>query len=135
LQDVHTPAYTESTVAGSPAFALSYAKQGHVDISSEIGATYNVGLHETEDDSFGLRFRLGWLHNYSAGLKDTATFSGFTGATFTVHGASPPKDAAHAIAGFEQDLGAVALTLDAEVVLASTSQSVGAANAGIAYRW
>jgi hypothetical protein len=46
------------------------------------------------DEAFDLRLRHGWLHDCSAGLKDTATFSGIPGASFTVFGASPPKDRA-----------------------------------------
>jgi outer membrane autotransporter protein len=133
FQELHTPSYGESTVTGSPQFALNYTRQSHIDLTSEIGATYDSASRENKDQ-FDLRVRLGWLHDFAAGVKDTATFDQFDGAAFTVHGAAPPHDAAHAVIGIEEDLDAIALTLDAQGVLGPKSQSYGG-SAGFAYRW
>jgi autotransporter-associated beta strand protein len=135
LQQLDTPAHGEKTLSGSSQFALQYAKKGHTDINAELGAAYDSAFGGTSyGHLFSVHARLGWLHDFSAGISDTATFSGFTGATFTVFGAQPPKDAAHAKFGIEQDIGGLALSLDIQGIVGANSQTIGG-NAGISYRW
>lgn len=134
IQELHTPAYSESTNAGSPNFALSFAKKAHTDVTGEIGAEYDSTFGDTRVDPTVLHARLGWLHDFAAGISDSATFVGFPGATFTVHGAPPSKDAAHALLGIEQDYGGLVLTFNADGLVGTSSRSIGG-DAGIAYRW
>lgn len=133
VQELDTPAYAETTLAGSSNFALSYAKQNHTDLTSELGAEYDSGFPSRADGLLTTHLRLGWLHDYAGGLNDLATFEGFAGAIFTVRGTSPSKDAAHAVFGFEEDLGGLALTVDADALYGKSSHSYGG-RAGLAYR-
>jgi autotransporter-associated beta strand protein len=134
FQQLDTPSYGERTLTGSSQYALQYAKKGHSDISTEIGAAYDSAFGGDTPHLFSVHMRLGWLHDFSAGISDTATFSGFSGATFTVFGAQPPKDAAHATFGFEKDFGGLSLKLDLQGIVGENSQTIGG-DGGIAYRW
>ncbi len=133
IAQLDTPLYSETTLAGSSTFALNYASAAHTDTTSELGAAYDSGFGSTSGELLTLHARLGWLHDYAAGIRDSATFSGFTTTGFTVYGASPSKDAAHLVFGVEQDWDGLALTLDAQGLLGKSSRSFGG-NAGIAYR-
>jgi autotransporter-associated beta strand protein len=133
VQELDTPAYAETTVQGSPTFALSYTKQNHTDITSELGGEYDTGFPSRAHGLLTMHFRLGWLHDYSGQLHDVAAFQGFTDSIFTVRATSPSKDAAHAILGLEEDLGSLALTLDADGLYGKTGHSYGG-RAGLALR-
>lgn len=134
VHQLDTPAYSENTVSGSSAFALTFTRQSHTDVTGEIGAGYDSGAGGSERDQFRWHARLGWLHDFSARVKDDAVFQGFSGAVFTVDGAPPSKNNAHAVLGVEQDLGGLALSLDADGLVGTSGRRVGG-NAGIAYRW
>jgi uncharacterized protein with beta-barrel porin domain len=128
--DIGVPQYAESTVAGSPAYALSYTSKQHYDYSSELGGAWNTLIGPMTD----LHARLGWLHDYAGGLSDTATFSQFNGATFTVDGASPPKNAAHILFGIEHSLKNVTFNVNAEGAVGGSASSFGG-TASVSYRW
>jgi autotransporter-associated beta strand protein len=128
--DIGVPHYAETTLSGSPSYALSYTSKQHYDYSSEVGGAWNTLIGRMTD----LHARLGWLHDYAGGLTDTATFSAFNGATFTVGGASPPKDAAHLLFGIEHSMEDVTFTVNAEGAFAGSASSYGG-TASISYRW
>jgi len=134
IEELHTPAYSETTTSGSSSFALSFGKQAHTDVTAEVGAEYDANFGDPRQDPTILHARLGWLHDFAAGISDTATFEGFAGATFTVRGSPPSKDAAHALVGIEQDYGSLALTFNANGLVGTSSKGIGG-DAGIAYRW
>jgi fibronectin-binding autotransporter adhesin len=128
--DIGVPHYSEQTQAGSAAYALSYTGKQHYDYTTEVGAGWNTLLGQWTD----LHARVGWLHDYAGGLSDIATFSEFNGASFTVDGASPPRDAAHIVLGIAHNVNNVVLSLNGETALAGTSTTYGG-TASIAYRW
>jgi uncharacterized protein with beta-barrel porin domain len=134
VQDLGTPDYFESTIAGSPAYALSYTRKQHFDYLSEFGAGWSTIIGRNADALTDLHARLAWVHDYATGIDNTATFSSFSGASFTVHGAPPPRDAAHVKLGIEHDFDQLAFTLNAEGILSGTTQNYGG-TAGLAYRW
>ena len=136
LEQLDTPEFGERSLGLSDtSFALIYNKSAHTDVNAEIGAAYDSAFgSETGNHLFSVHARLGWLHDFSAGISDTATFAGFTGASFTVFGAQPEKNAADAKFGIEQDFGGLALTLDLQGILGPSSQTIGG-DGGIAYRW
>lgn len=128
--DIGVPHYAEQTEAGSSSYALSYTGKQHYDYSSEAGFSWNTLIGQLTD----LHARLGWLHDYSGGLNDTATFSSFNGASFTVDGAAPPRDAGHFVLGIDHNVNNVVFTLNAETAIAGNATIYGG-TAAIAYRW
>jgi uncharacterized protein with beta-barrel porin domain len=133
-QDLGTPDYFESTLAGSPAYALSYTRKQHFDYLSELGAGWNTIVDRGAGTLTDLHARLAWMHDYATGIDNTATFSSYSGASFTVHGAPPPHDAGHVQLGVEHDFDQLAFTLNAEGILSGTTQNYGG-TAGLSYRW
>ncbi len=128
--DIGVPHYSEQTQAGSSAYALSYTSKQHYDYTTELGAGWNTLVGPLTD----LHARVGWLHDYAGGLSDIATFSQFNGASFTVDGASPPRDAAHIVIGIAHNVNNVVFSLNGETALAGATTIYGG-TASIAYRW
>ena len=128
--DIGVPHYAETTQSGSPSYALSYTGKQHYDYTTEFGTAWNTLLGPVTD----LHARVGWLHDYAGGLSDIATFSEFNGASFTVDGASPPRDAAHVVLGLAHNVNNVVFSLNGEAALAGTSTSYGG-TASIAVKW
>jgi autotransporter-associated beta strand protein len=128
--DIGVPHYSEQTQVGSPAYALTYTGKQHYDYTTELGTAWNTLIGPLTD----LHARVGWLHDYAGGLNDIATFSEFNGASFTVDGASPPRDAAHIVLGIAHNVNNVVFSLNGETALAGTSTTYGG-TASIAYRW
>jgi len=128
--DVGTPRYDETTVTGSPSYALSYTGRHHFDYTSELGGSWDVSIGQDTD----LHSRLGWVHDYADGVGDVAMFSAFPGASFTVSGAAPARDMAHIGLGIEHDEDNVALTLKADGLVNGLSQSYGG-TAAVAIKW
>jgi autotransporter-associated beta strand protein len=94
------PAYAESVLSGSPAFALNYASQSVTDVRSELGIR--------SDKSFAmstgiliLRGRLAWAHDYDPSRVAAATFQTLPGASFVVNGAAQAADSALTTASAE----------------------------------
>lgn len=133
-QDFGTPDYAETTTAGSPLFALAYTARHRFDYLSELGSAWNTVLQQSNDSVTALQARLGWQHNYAERLFDTATFTGFAGASFTVYGAPPPRDAGHLKLGVEHDFDNITLTLNADSTLSGTAQNYGG-TASMSFRW
>jgi autotransporter-associated beta strand protein len=126
--------YAETTVSGNPAFALSYTGKQHFDYTSELGAAFSTLIDSDSDAATALHARLGWLHDFVATLTDTATFTAFHGASFTVNGAPPAKNSAHVQLGIEHDMENIALTLNGEGAFSGSAKSYGG-TASVSYRW
>jgi uncharacterized protein with beta-barrel porin domain len=87
------PAYSEQVVAGSAAFALTYAGKSVSDTRTEFGLR--------SDKSFAmpagvltLRGRLAWSHDFNPDRSIAATFQALPGASFVVNGAAQAREAA-----------------------------------------
>jgi uncharacterized protein with beta-barrel porin domain len=94
------PAYAETAVAGSNAFALSYTSKTVNDTRSELGLrtdkSYAVG-----DALLTLRGRAAWAHDFNTDRAASATFMSLPGASFVVNGAAAAHDAALTTASAE----------------------------------
>jgi outer membrane autotransporter protein len=94
------PAYAESVLSGSNAFALSYAAKTVTATRSELGLrsdkSYAVG-----DAILTLRGRAAWAHDYNTDRAASATFETLPGTSFVVGGAAPAYDAALTTASAE----------------------------------
>ncbi|KZD20616.1 hypothetical protein A4A58_17915 [Tardiphaga robiniae] len=97
---VMLPAYAETAVAGSNAFALSYTSKTVNDTRSELGLrtdkSYAVG-----DALLTLRGRAAWAHDFNTDRAASATFMSLPGASFVVNGAAAAHDAALTTASAE----------------------------------
>ena len=134
-QDLGVPHYFETAVGSSdPQLALSYESKAHFDYKTELGSAWDTVLSARDGMATDLHARVGWLHDFAGELNDTAAFSAFNGASFTVTGARPYRDAAHLELGLEQDIRSVALTLNADGSVSGVGDSYGG-TAAISYRW
>jgi uncharacterized protein with beta-barrel porin domain len=85
------PAYAESAVAGSGAFALSYGAKSVTDPRSELGLRTDKS-YALPDGILTLRGRLAWAHDYDSNRAIGATFQSLPGASFVVNGAAQASD-------------------------------------------
>jgi hypothetical protein len=132
--DLGVGKYSETTVSGNPNFALSYVGKQHFDYTSELGGFYRTLIDHESDSATVLNARLGWLHDYIHSLSNTATFTAFPGASFTVDGAPPPQDSAHLLLGIEHDMNQLALSLSGEGAFSGSAKTYGG-TASVSYRW
>jgi uncharacterized protein with beta-barrel porin domain len=95
------PAYAESALAGSGAFALSYAAKSVTDPRSELGFRTDKSF-ALPDGVLTLRGRLAWAHDYDTDRSIAATFQTLPGASFTVNGAAQASDSALVTASVEK---------------------------------
>ncbi|WP_159010517.1 autotransporter domain-containing protein [Bradyrhizobium sp. S69] len=94
------PAYAEQALAGSNAFALSYASQSVTDSRSELGLRTDKSYALT-NAVLTLRGRLAWAHDFDTDRSAAATFQSLPGASFVVNGAAPAHDSALTTASAE----------------------------------
>jgi autotransporter-associated beta strand protein len=94
------PAYTESVVAGSPAFALNYAAKSVTDARSELGIRTDKSF-AVQNGVLTLRGRLAWAHDFDPDRSTAATFQALPGASFVVNGAAQAPDSALTTASVE----------------------------------
>ena len=94
------PAYTESVVTGSPAFALAYAGKSVTDARSELGIRSDKSF-AVPNGILTLRGRLAWAHDYDPNRSIGATFQALPGASFVVNGAAQASDSALTTASAE----------------------------------
>jgi uncharacterized protein with beta-barrel porin domain len=87
------PAYAETALAGSGAFALNYAAKSVTDPRSELGLRTDKSFAMV-DGVLTLRGRLGWAHDYDNNRAIGATFQSLPGASFVVNGAAQASDSA-----------------------------------------
>jgi uncharacterized protein with beta-barrel porin domain len=95
------PAYAESALAGSNAFALSYGAKSVTDPRSELGVRTDKS-YALEDSVLTLRGRLAWAHDYDTDRSIGATFQSLPGASFVVNGAAQASDSALVTASVEK---------------------------------
>ncbi len=97
---VMLPAYAETAVAGSNAFALSYTSKTVNDTRSELGLRTDKSF-AVNDAILTLRGRAAWAHDFNTDRAASATFMSLPGASFVVNGAAAAHDAALTTASAE----------------------------------
>jgi uncharacterized protein with beta-barrel porin domain len=95
------PAYAETALAGSGAFALSYGAKSVTDPRSELGFRTDKSF-AMSDGVLTLRGRLAWAHDYDSDRAIGATFQSLPGASFVVNGAAQASDSALVTASVEK---------------------------------
>jgi uncharacterized protein with beta-barrel porin domain len=95
------PAYAETALAGSGAFALSYGAKSVTDPRSELGFRTDKS-YAMVDGVLTLRGRLAWAHDYDTDRAIGATFQSLPGASFVVNGAAQASDSALVTASVEK---------------------------------
>jgi uncharacterized protein with beta-barrel porin domain len=95
------PAYAETVLAGSGAFALSYGAKSVTDPRSELGFRTDKSF-AMADGILTLRGRLAWAHDYDTDRAVGATFQSLPGASFVVNGAAQSADSALTTASIEK---------------------------------
>ncbi|MBV9456768.1 MAG: autotransporter domain-containing protein [Bradyrhizobium sp.] len=94
------PAYAESVVTGSPAFALNYGAKSVTDARSELGVRSDKSF-AMANGILTLRGRLAWAHDFDPDRSIGATFQALPGASFVVNGAAQASDSALTTASAE----------------------------------
>nr|WP_245502201.1 autotransporter outer membrane beta-barrel domain-containing protein [Bradyrhizobium betae] len=94
------PAYAESAISGSGAFALSYASKSTTATRSELGLRTDKSF-ALSDAIVTLRGRAAWAHDFNPDRNIAATFQALPGASFVVNGAAQAHDAAMTTASAE----------------------------------
>ena len=94
------PAYAESVVSGSNAFALAYAARDVTDIRSELGVRTDKS-YAMPNGVLTLRGRLAWAHDFDPDRSVGATFQPLPGASFVVNGAVQASESALTTASVE----------------------------------
>jgi autotransporter-associated beta strand protein/probable HAF family extracellular repeat protein len=101
-QNFHTPSYSETDLTGG-GFGLTYGAMNATDTRGELGTRFDdrtmLGTMPLT-----LRARLAWAHDWVSNAALGAVFETLPGASFTVNGATPPKNSALASAGAELHL-------------------------------
>jgi uncharacterized protein with beta-barrel porin domain len=87
------PAYVESAVSGSGAFALAYGAKSPSDTRSELGLRADRTF-VVQDGMLTLRGRLAWAHDFDPDRSIAATFQALPGASLVVNGAAQASDSA-----------------------------------------
>ncbi|WP_369723044.1 autotransporter domain-containing protein [Bradyrhizobium sp. LLZ17] len=87
------PAYAETVVSGSNAFALAYAAKSVTDTRSELGLRADKSF-AMQNGVLTLRGRAAWAHDFNPDHSVAATFQALPGASFVVSGARPAADSA-----------------------------------------
>ena len=105
-QTFWTPDYSESAVAGSNAFALSYASRSTTTTRTELGDWFDKALALDHGDVLALRARVAWAHDHSNNPGTSALFQSLPGSNFTVNGTNPAPNLALLSAGAELRLAA-----------------------------
>jgi len=95
------PAYAETALAGTNAFALSYGAKSVTDPRSELGFRTDKSF-AMPDGLLTLRGRLAWAHDYDPDRAIGATFQTLPGASFVVNGAAQASDSALVTASVEK---------------------------------
>jgi autotransporter-associated beta strand protein len=95
------PAYAESVVSGSGAFALAYGAKSVTDSRSEFGLRTDKAF-AMADGIVTLRGRLAWAHDFNPDRTVAATFQALPGASFVVNGAAQAADSALVTAAVEK---------------------------------
>jgi uncharacterized protein with beta-barrel porin domain len=94
------PAYAESVVSGSPAFAQAYGAKDVTDVRSELGLRTDKSF-AMSNGILTLRSRFAWAHDFDPDRSIAATFQALPGASFVVNGAAQASDSALTTASIE----------------------------------
>ena len=87
------PAYAETVVSGTNAFALSYLAKNVTAPRTELGVRSDKSF-AVNDAVLTLRGRAAWAHDFNPVSAASATFQSLPGASFVVNGATGAHDAA-----------------------------------------
>jgi outer membrane autotransporter protein len=101
VQAFRTPSYSESAVAGSSVFALTYDARTTTTVRTELGAWFDWSTLIDYGTALTLRTRAAWAHDHGSAPSITAMFQSLPGSNFIVTGASPARDLLLASAGVE----------------------------------
>jgi len=94
------PAYAESVISGSGAFALAYGAKSPTDTRSELGLRTDKSF-AVQDGVLTLRSRFAWAHDFDPDRSIASTFQALPGASFIVNGAAQASDSALTTASLE----------------------------------
>jgi uncharacterized protein with beta-barrel porin domain len=92
VQAFRMPSYSETAVAGSSVFALSYDARTTTTIRTELGAWYDCSTPLDHYSALVLRTRAAWAHDHWSDPSVTARFQALPGSSFTEFGAPPASD-------------------------------------------
>jgi uncharacterized protein with beta-barrel porin domain len=87
------PAYAETVISGTNAFALSYQAKDVTAPRTELGLRSDKSF-AANDAILTLRGRAAWAHDFNPLSAASATFQVLPGANFVVNGAAGAHDAA-----------------------------------------
>jgi uncharacterized protein with beta-barrel porin domain len=94
VQAYMRPGYTERSVLGPSAFALTYDSMTAVSARTELGAWFDRTIAFDNTDLV-LRARIGWAHDhFDDPTTVTASFASLPGSRISVTGAIPTRDSA-----------------------------------------
>jgi outer membrane autotransporter protein len=99
-QSFRTADYRETDVTGG-GFGLAFQERTASATRAELGARFDKQVASDQGRVLTLRAKLAWAHDWVSDPSVTATFQALPGASFTVNGATPPKDSALVSAGSE----------------------------------
>lgn len=94
------PAYAESVLSGTGAFALAYGSKTVTDGRSELGLRTDKSF-AMQNGILTLRGRFAWAHDFDPNRSVAATFQALPGASFVVNGAAQAANSALTTASAE----------------------------------
>jgi len=133
-QAFHSPAYAETTIAGSPIFALAYDGQTVLTGRAELGIKADWTM-DFEGGYVTLTSAIGVAHDFGSNTSKRASFQALPGSSFAVQGATPDQTS------LLLSLGAVVgygngFSLGANVAAdLSPNASAYSGTARLSYRW
>jgi outer membrane autotransporter protein len=99
-QVFHTPGYSEADLSGG-GFGLSYNAANATDVRSELGFRSDTLVHLDNGMVVDLFSRTAWAHDFLSTPTLQAVFETLPGASFTVNGATLPRNSALLTSGAE----------------------------------
>ncbi|MES2031258.1 MAG: autotransporter domain-containing protein [Pseudomonadota bacterium] len=131
---VALPSYSEAVNGGASAFALAYDAKTATSTRSELGLRSDRSF-AVADAILTLRGRAAWAHDYNTDRSIAATFQSLPGASFTVSGAAPARDAALTTASAEMAfISGLSLAATFEGEFSDVTRSY-AGKGVVRYRW
>ncbi|WP_257167840.1 autotransporter domain-containing protein [Bradyrhizobium sp. SRS-191] len=131
LQQVWTPSYTETSSLGAGGSALTFAARDTTLPRTELGLWADRRISET----FLLRGRAAWAHDYNRDASVAATFQTLPGASFVTTGARIAADSA-LLSGVAEVALTSRLTLSGQIDGQFAPQASSWAGTGrIRYQW
>lgn len=131
LQQVWSPSYTETSSLGAGGSALTFASRDTTLPRTELGFWADRRISET----FLLRGRAAWAHDYNRDASVTATFQTLPGASFVTTGARIAADSA-LLSGVAEVALTSHLTLAGQIDGQFASSATSWAGTGrIKYQW